>query len=301
MTTTDFTYLTYAMTEQAGVLRITLNRPNARNAQNRGLLVELDRAFAQAEYDDDVRVIILSGAGKDFSSGHDLGTKEYKAERTPGPDLHPSFEGHGNTKADLIESRYNQEWQYFFNNTRRWRELKKITIAQVHGSVYSAALMLAWCCDLIVAAEDTRFADVVGARLGMQGVEYFAHPWEFGPRKAKELLLTGDAIDADDAYSLGMVSKVFTHDEIEEKTEEFAARIAAVPTFSATLIKDSVNIAQDAMGFTQALQAAYGLHQLNHAQWSQLTEGRNVVGTPEYGLPDWRTIGAPRRADRSTP
>jgi enoyl-CoA hydratase len=69
--------------------------------------------------------------------------------------------------------------------------------AQVHGAVYAAGLMLMWACDLIVAADDVIFADVVGTRLGMCGVEYFAHPWEFGPRKAKELLLTGDSIDAE--------------------------------------------------------------------------------------------------------
>ena len=73
-----------------------------------------------------------------------------------------------------------QEWHYFFQNTLRWRNLRKITIAQVHGSVYAAGLMLMWACDLIVAAEGTVFADVVGTRLGMCGVEYFAHPWEFG-------------------------------------------------------------------------------------------------------------------------
>ncbi len=96
--------------------------------------------------------------------------------------------------------------------------------------VLSAGLMLAWCCDLIVAGEDTIFADVVGTRLGMCGVEYFGHPWEFGPRKAKELLLTGDSLNADDAHALGMVSKVFPPAaELSERTVEFAGRIAKCP------------------------------------------------------------------------
>ena len=116
-----------------------------------------------------------------------------------------------------------QEWHYFFENTRRWRNLRKITIAQVHGTTFAAGLMLMWACDLIVAADDTRFADVVGTRMGMCGVEYFAHPWEFGPRKAKELLLTGDSIDVDEAHRLGMVSKIFPAAELEERTVEFAA------------------------------------------------------------------------------
>ena len=107
-----------------------------------------------------------------------------------------------------------QEWHYFFENTRRWRNLRKITVAQVHGDVYAAVLMLMWACDLIVAADDTTFADVVGTRLGMCGVEYFAHPWEFGARKTKELMLTGDSLSVDEAHALGMVSKVFPADEL---------------------------------------------------------------------------------------
>ena len=115
-----------------------------------------------------------------------------------------------------------QEWHYFFTNTIAWRNLRKITIAQVHGNVLAAGLMLTWACDLIVASEDTVFADVVGTRLGMCGVEYFAHPWEFGPRKAKELLLTGDCIGADEAHRLGMVSKVFAPDASPTTRSTFA-------------------------------------------------------------------------------
>src|SRR5260370_22062915 len=115
--------------------------------------------------------------------------------------------------------------------------------------------MLVWACDLIVAADDAKFSDVVGVRMGMPGVEYYAHPWEFGPRKAKELLLTGDSIDADEAHSLGMVSKVFPKDELEEKTLEFARRIAGRPTMAALLIKESVNQTVDNMGFYNALNA----------------------------------------------
>ena len=73
--------------------------------------------------------------------------------------------------------------------------------------MFAAGLMLMWACDLIVAADDVTFADVVGTRLGMCGVEYFAHPWELGPRKTKELMLTGDALAVDEAHQLGMVSQ----------------------------------------------------------------------------------------------
>jgi enoyl-CoA hydratase len=83
-----------------------------------------------------------------------------------------------------------------------------------------------------MAADDVIFADVVGTRLGMYGVEYFGHSWEFGPRKAKELLLTGDSIDAEEAHQLGMVSKTFPAGDVSERTLQFARRIAELPTMT---------------------------------------------------------------------
>ena len=149
-------YIGYETFEDGRIARITLNRVGARNAQNRGLLVELDEAFVRAEQDDAVRVVILAGAGPMFSSGHDLGSKEDIAERKPGPDLHPSFTINGASRKGA-ESRMLQEWHYFFQNTLRWRNLRKITIAQVHGNVYAAGLMLMWCCDLIVSGRQHDF------------------------------------------------------------------------------------------------------------------------------------------------
>jgi enoyl-CoA hydratase len=279
-------YIEYETLDDGRIVRITLNRVKTRNAQNRGLLVELGDAFAQAEADDEVRVVILGGAGPIFSSGHDLGSKEAIAERTPGPDFHPSFAGNGATRQGT-ENRMLQEWHYFFQNTLRWRNLRKITIAQVHGTVYAAGLMLMWCCDLITAAEGTTFADVVGTRLGMCGLEYFAHPWEFGPRKAKELLLTGDSLGVDEAHSLGMVSKVFKPEELSDQTLEFARRIAALPSMTSLMIKESVNQSVDNMGFYNGLQACFTLHQLNHSHWAEVHDDRFPAAMPEDGIPRW--------------
>jgi enoyl-CoA hydratase len=230
-------FITYETIDDGTIARIMLNRPEARNAQNRGLLVELNEAFLAAEADDTVRVVILGGHGKLFSSGHDLGSPEARAEWS-GPGQHVTTMINGGQRIGA-EKRWLQEWHYFFENTMRWRNLRKITIAEVHGAVYSAGLMLMWACDLIVAADNVQFADVVGTRLGMCGVEYFAHPWEFGARKTKELMLTGDSMSVDEAYALGMVAKVFPLDELTEKTNDFARRIAAVPTMAALLIKES--------------------------------------------------------------
>ncbi len=189
-----------------------------------------------------------------------------------------------------------QEWHYFFENTRRWRNLRKITVAQVHGTVYAAGLMLMWACDLIVAADDVAFADVVGTRLGMCGVEYFAHPWEFGPRKTKELMLTGDSIDVDEAHQLGMVSKVFPAAELTEKTLEFARRIAELPTMTALLIKESVNQTVDNMGFYNALNACFTLHELNHSHWAEIHDDRMPIATAADGIADWRSAPPVRPA-----
>ena len=273
-----------------------LDRPEARNAQNRGMLVELNDAFLKAEADDRVRVVILGGNGKIFSSGHDMGSKVMQAEYF-GEKRHETRRING-AERQGSEQLMLQEWHYFFQNTLRWRNLRKITIAQVHGDVYAAGLMLMWACDLIVAEENSTFADVVGTRLGMMGVEYFAHPWEFGPRKAKELLLTGDSMTADEAYRLGMVSKTFPLEELGEKTLEFARRIAKTPSMAALLIKEAVNQTQDNQGFTNALNACFTMHQLNHSHWASISNGEFWVATPEHGALDWRTASPPQVARR---
>jgi enoyl-CoA hydratase len=251
------------------------------------MLVELNDAFMRAEADDEVRVVILGGVGPMFSSGHDLGSKASIEEMTPGPNLHPTRTINGGTRTGA-ESLMLQEWHYFFENTRRWRNLRKVTIGMAHGDVYAAGLMLLWACDLIVCAEGTTFADVVGARLGMCGVEYFAHPWEFGPRRAKELLLTGDSISADEAHALGMISKVFPADELGDRTLEYARRIAQLPTMTSLLIKEAVNQSVDNMGFYNALNACFTLHELNHSHWAWVNEDRFPVAKEDSGIPNWR-------------
>jgi enoyl-CoA hydratase len=292
--------IAYETLDEGRIARIWLNRPAEHNAQNRSMLVQLDEAFCRAEADDAVRVVILAARGKNFSAGHDLGSDAALAERKPGPTQHPTFRSHGATLDPIIEKLYHQEWHFFFENTCRWRDLRKITIAQVQGNAISAGLMLIWACDLIVAADNARFSDVVAVRLGMPGVEYYAHPWEFGPRKAKELLLTGDSLDADEAYRLGMVSKVFPVDELEEKTLAFARRIAERPTMAALLVKASVNAASDAMGFTEALRHAFHVHELGHAHWAAFNENRFPVGLPPH-VEDWRTAKPTKVARRDTP
>jgi enoyl-CoA hydratase len=292
---TEYKFLQYESFDDGAIVRIMLDRPDARNAQNRGLLVELDEAFLRAEADDQCRVVILGGTGPLFSSGHDMGSKVAMEEYQS----HPSMVINGGTRVGA-EKMMLQEWHYYFQNTLRWRNLRKITIAQVQGPIFSAGLMLLWSCDLIVGSDDAVFADVVGTRLGMCGLEYFAHPWEFGARKTKELMLTGDSLDVHEAHRLGMVSKVFPRDELDDKTLEFARRIAKLPTMTALMIKESVNTTQDNQGFYNSLNACFTQHQLNHAHWAGQHDDGFPAAKPEDGIPSWKDAPAIVPAEKTS-
>jgi enoyl-CoA hydratase len=240
---------------------ITLNRPQYRNAQNSKVTYALDAAFYQAAADDEVKVIVLAGAGKHFSAGHDIGT--------PGRDIHESFERHAGLWWDHVnkegaESRYARESEVYLGMCRRWRELPKPTIAMVQGACIAGGLMLAWCCDLIVAADDAFFADPV-VKMGIPGVEYFAHPFVMGPRAAKEFLFTGDRVYADRALQLGMVNRVVPRDSLETETMALAGRIAQMPRLGLALAKKAVNQVEDIIGLQTGMDSVFGLHHLAHA------------------------------------
>ena len=134
----EYKFVQYETLDEGRIARIMLNRPEARNAQNRGMLVDLNDAFMEAEADDEVRVVILGGNGKMFSSGHDMGSKVSLEEYAPGPNQHPTRASNGGTRKGA-ENLMLQEWHYFFENTRRWRNLRKITIGQAHGAGAAAA------------------------------------------------------------------------------------------------------------------------------------------------------------------
>ena len=240
---------------------ITLNRPRYRNAQNSAMTYALDAAFTRAVSDDSVAVIVLAGAGDHFSAGHDIGT--------PGRDIDTSFERKAVMWWDHVgrpgaDGRYAREMEVYLGMCRRWRELPKPTIAMVQGACIAGALMLAWVCDLIVASDDAFFADPV-VRMGIPGVEYFAHPWVVGPRFAKEMLFTGDRFSAARAYELGMVSRVVPRADLEATTFALADRISAMPAFGLALAKRAVNQCEDQMGMRNGMDSTFGLHHVAHA------------------------------------
>ena len=252
-------------TPATGVVRISLNRLESRNAQNTQLLYELNDAFDRATADDSVSVIILAAKGAHFSSGHDL--------REPDPianldkyETVGTWCGFGCAGAEGWMAREKELYQGL---SERWRNIPKPTIAQVQGKCISGGLMLVWPCDLIIASDDALFSDNTVA-MGMTGVEYFGHPWELGPRKAKEMLFTADFITGAEAHRLGMVNHVVPLDQLETFTLDLARRIAAKPLFALKLAKESVNAAEDAQGRHSAMQTAFALHQLGHSHNMQL-------------------------------
>lgn len=246
---------------QGPVAVVTMDRPDYRNAQNSAMTYALDRALYRAADDDEAKVVVLAGAGKHFSAGHDIGTPERDAhlpfDRTAGLWWdHSDKEG--------AESRYARESEVYLGMCRRWRELPKPVIAAVQGACVAGGLMLAWVCDLIVASEDAFFADPV-VRMGIPGVEYFAHPWVMPPRIAKEFLFTGDRMSARRAYEVGMVNRVVPREQLDAAVRELALRIAEMPRLGLALTKRAVNQAEDLQGLHTGLDSVFGLHHVAHA------------------------------------
>jgi enoyl-CoA hydratase len=258
---------------------ITLNRPEYANAQNSAMTYALDAAFGRAVNDDRVAVLVLAGAGKHFCGGHDIGT--------PGRDVDQSFDRQAVLWWDHVgkagaDARYAREMEVYLGMCRRWREIPKPVIAMVHGACIAGGLMLAWVCDLIVAADDAFFADPV-VRMGIPGVEYFAHPWMLGPRLAKEVLFTGGRFGAERAYQAGMVSRVVPRASLEAVTFELAGQVAEMPPFGLALAKRAVNQCEDLMGMRPGMDAVFGLHHLAHAHNAEVA-GDYLAGLDARGM-----------------
>ena len=258
---------------------VTMDRPDYRNAQNSKMTYALDDAYYKAVSDDEVKVIVLAGEGKHFSAGHDIGT--------PGRDADETFERKAGLWWDHVgkdgaASRYARESEVYLGMCRRWRDLPKPTIAMVQGACIAGGLMLAWCCDLVIASDDAFFADPV-VRMGIPGVEYFAHPWQMPPRFAKEFLFLGERVDATRARELGMVNRVVPRDRLEAETMDVAEKIAAMPAFGLALTKRAVNQCEDLMGMRDGMDAVFALHHLAHAHNAE-------VGGDSLGGQDARSM-----------
>ena len=255
-----------------GVAWITMNRPQYHNAQNGKMTYLLDDNFKKAVADDGVKVIVLRGEGKHFSAGHDIGT--------PGRDVHLSQDRvtmwYDHADKEGGEFLYVREAEAYLGMCRRWREIPKPTIAAVQGACIAGGLMLAWVCDLIVATDDAYFSDPV-VRMGIPGVEYFAHPYELNPRIAKEFLFTGNKMGAERAYQMGMVNQVSTRDTLMADVEMLAMKIAAMPRLGLALTKQAINNVEELQGKRSAMEAAFAWHHFTHVH-NDLTTGNKLGG-----------------------
>lgn len=251
---------------------ITMHRPRYNNVQNSKMTYALDDALYRAVDDDEVKVIVLAGHGKHFSAGHDIGT--------PGRDVDQRFErrhlwyDHSNKPGG--EFLYAREQEVYLGMCRRWRDIPKPTIAMVQGACVAGGLMLAWVCDLIVASDDAFFQDPV-VKMGIPGVEYFAHCYEMPPRIAKEFLFLGARMSAQRAYELGMVNRVVTRDALRETTMEMAQQIAQMPRLGLQLTKQVINTAEDNMGKRSTMDMAFGYHHFAHVH-NEIVSGDKLGG-----------------------
>src|SRR5580692_2394997 len=227
-------------TTDGPVATITLNRPRYKNAQSYRMLDEIDAGFQLAKNDKGIRALVIRGSGGNFSSGHDLGTDDAIA-------YHKSLGAKPG-----IES-YDEFKKYNLDLLVGWRDFPKPTIAMVEGYCIYAGWMLAAAMDVVFAADDAEF--LAGF------VEYMSIPWDIGIRRAKELCFESRFISAEEACAYGLVNRVLTPADLERETYAWARRVAENTPEALRLSKIQMNKAQDAQGFTQALEDSLGDYQ----------------------------------------
>lgn len=272
----DIQQVLYEVVEDS-IAIITLNRPDRRNAQGLHMTYALDAAFQRAARDESVKVIILCGAGRDFSAGHDVSMSERNdVSEFDTVSLWGSF------NADGWEGFYSREKEIYLEMAERWRNLPKPMIAAIQGNCISGGLMLAWACDLIVASDDARFMDNT-LMMGVCGVELFNHPYEMPLRRAKEWLFTADFLSAQQAEQLGMINHVVPASDLAATAKELARKIASKPMFALRLAKEAMNAAQDLAGRKNLMLTSFAMHQLCHTH--NMLKNDFIVDTSAFPAP----------------
>src|ERR1700751_5175957 len=248
---------------------ITLDRQQAAHGPTPGIRKDHDDAWRRADEDPEVRVIVFTTTGKHFSAGHDMSGNDPSAN---GRSLRPKRAEDGKLAA---QDYYDWETRGYLEYAKRWRDIPKPTIAAVQGKCIAAGLMLCWPCDLIVAADNAQFSDPVGL-MGIMGVEFHAHTWELGPRKAKEMLFTASSLCAAEALHSGMVNHVVPLQELREFTMQLAQRIARTDPWALRMAKRAVNHTLDTMGFSNSIESCFDMHHLGHTPGPAAPGGRTV-------------------------
>jgi enoyl-CoA hydratase len=225
------------------VRRITLNRPEKRNALNAALRREILAATREADRDDRVAVTVIRGAGTCFSAGYDL-SGDPAAQGEP---LDDTAEGEGS---------------YMRGVTNGWMsiwDLAKPVIAQVHGYCLAGGSELATGCDLVYVAEDAKIG-YPAVRFGTPDMQY--HAWLFGMRAGMESMLTGDSFSGVEAAQLGWANRAFPEAQLEERVLAIAARIAQIPGDLLQINKRTVHRAMEVMGLRSSIRAGTELSAL---------------------------------------
>lgn len=217
-----------------GVSRITLNRPDSRNALNNKLRGEIYGTLEANDVDDDVRVTIIRGAGKAFCAGYDL-----KGNNNEDRPFHTAG-GDGSWARHVVEGAF-----------RVW-DLAKPVIAQVHGYCLAGGTELATSCDLIYVADDAKIGYPVVRSMSPPDNQFF--PWIVGMRNAMEMMLTGDAISGTDAVEYGFANRAYPIDELEDAVLTIAEKIAKVPPDIEQMNKRAVHRQMELMGMRAAIR-----------------------------------------------
>ena len=240
----SFRTVTYAV--EGRVATITLNRPDRLNAIGAGMPGELRQAVEQADTDRDVHVIVLTGAGRAFCAGYDLQDYAERAGPNAGVQEMPwdpmvDFAGMSRNTDDFLSL---------------WRAHKP-TIAKVRGFAVAGGSDIALCCDLVVMAED--------ARIGYPPARVWGCPttamwvYRLGAERAKRMLLTGDLVDGREAAAMGLVLEAVPEADLDQRVDDLAQRMAAVPRNQLMMQKLMVNQAYENMGMagTQRLATVF--------------------------------------------
>jgi enoyl-CoA hydratase/carnithine racemase len=264
-------YQTILFEKRGGIGYLTLNRPEKLNAMSRTMLAELRHVLAAIDKDHEVRVVILTGAGRAFSAGFDIGT-EGKAKEIY---EHQPDEWREHLKEDI--DTFMMIWH-----------LGQPVIAAINGYALAGACELAQICDIKIASERAVLGEPE-VRFGT-GPPLLITPFSVGLAKAKELLLTGDTIDAHEAERLGMINRVVPHEQLMAECERTARKLMKIAQVGLKMNKIAVNRALEGMGFLQAIQ--HNLELVVHFDTSRTPEQEqfNTIRA-EKGLRaalDWR-------------
>jgi len=268
-----------------GIFRITLNRPNKRNALGNYLRRDLFAALEAADVDSDVRVTVIRGAGSCFSAGYDLGA-----------DLSKDLAFHSAGGAGYW-ARHAAEGCF-----RIW-DLAKPVIAQVHGYCLAGGTELAASCDLVYVADDAQIGYPAVRSISPPDNQFY--PWVIGMRRAMEMMLTGDSISGQQAAEWGFANASFPLAELESQVLRMAERVAKIPPDIQQINKRAVHRQMEAMGMRNGIRAgtelqALSLQTASHIAWTTKaqTEGiKSALNERDGAFGDYRTSDTERTTE----